>query len=110
QKAFQGDSKMSTLAAIIKQDPKPVRQLVQDIPPDLGKIINRCLRKDPQRRFHYFEDLKVELEELKEESDSGTDFEKRPVVQPLRRTWFWVGAAVAVAAITVAAWLFRGTP
>ena len=28
QKAFQGDSKMSTLAAILKQEPKPISQLV----------------------------------------------------------------------------------
>src|SRR5262245_16755918 len=71
QKAFQGDSKLSTLAAIVKQEPKAVSRLVPDVPPDLEKIINRCLRKDPGRRFHHMEDLKVELEELKEHSDSG---------------------------------------
>src|SRR5262249_48797627 len=62
QKAFEGDSKLSTLAAIVKQEPKAVSQLVPDIPPDLEKIINRCLRKDPERRFHHMEDLRVELQ------------------------------------------------
>ena len=51
QQAFQGDSKMSTLAAILNQEPKPISQLVPGIPRDLEKIINRCLRKDPERRF-----------------------------------------------------------
>ena len=32
QKAFEGDSKMSTLAAILKQEPKPISQLVPGIP------------------------------------------------------------------------------
>ena len=59
QKAFQGDTKLSTLTAILKQEPKPISQLVPDIPPDLEKIINRCLRKDPGRRFQHMEDLKV---------------------------------------------------
>ena len=72
QKAFEGDSKLSTLSAILKQEPKPISQVVPGIPSELEKIINRCLRKDPGRRFHHMDDVKVELEELKEEySDSG---------------------------------------
>ena len=66
QKAFQGDSKLSTLAAILKQEPKPISQLVADVPPDLEKIIKRCLSKDAGRRFQNMDDLKVELEEVKE--------------------------------------------
>ena len=51
RKAFQGDSKMSTLAAILKQEPKPISQMVQIFLADLEKIITRCLRKDPERRW-----------------------------------------------------------
>ena len=90
QKAFQGDSKMSTLTAVLKQEPKPISQLVPAIPRDLEKIINRCLRKDPGRRFQHMDDLKVELEELKEESDSGTLAGTPPAVRPTQRTWVWV--------------------
>src|SRR4029077_8598511 len=39
QKAFQGDSKMSTLMAVLKREPKPISQLVPGIPHDLEKII-----------------------------------------------------------------------
>ena len=60
RRRFEGDSKMSTLAAILKQEPKPISQLVPDIPPDLEKIINRCLRKDPERRFQHMADVKVD--------------------------------------------------
>src|SRR5262249_931067 len=49
-KAFQSDSKLGTLAAVIRQEPKAVSQLTPDIPPDLEKIVNRCLRKAPERR------------------------------------------------------------
>ncbi|MBP1599298.1 MAG: serine/threonine protein kinase, partial [Acidobacteria bacterium] len=50
QKAFQGTSKMSTLSAILHQEPKPVSGITPAIPADLEKLINRCLRKDPERR------------------------------------------------------------
>ena len=85
QRAFQGDSKLSTLAAILKQEPKPISQLVPGISSDLEKIINRCLRKDPGRRFQHIDDVKVELEELKE-SDSSAVAGTPAVVQAGRRS------------------------
>jgi eukaryotic-like serine/threonine-protein kinase len=68
RRAFHGDSRMSTLAAVLHQEPKPI----EDVPHDLEKIITRCLRKDPERRFHLMKDLRVELDELREESASGS--------------------------------------
>ena len=109
QKAFQGDSKMSTCRRILKQEPKPMSQLVPGIPRELEKIINRCLRKDRERRYQHMADVKITLQELKEESDSGTLAGTPAAVRPTRRAWVWVGAALIVVAIAVAAWLFRGT-
>jgi eukaryotic-like serine/threonine-protein kinase len=65
QRAFQGDSKMSTLAAILDQEPKPAREIARTLPYDLEKIITRCLRKDVERRFQHMGDVKVELDELR---------------------------------------------
>jgi serine/threonine protein kinase len=48
RRACQGDTKVSTLAAIINREPTP---LGAEAPHDLGKILTRCLRKQPQRRF-----------------------------------------------------------
>jgi len=71
QRAFQGDTKASAIASILREDPKPVSQVVEGMPRDVERIVNRCLRKDPERRFQTMADLKVALEEMKEESDSG---------------------------------------
>ena len=70
QRAFQRETSISTLSAILRDDPKPVSQISQTIPRDAEKIITRCLRKDPGRRFQHMADLKVALEELMEESES----------------------------------------
>jgi len=71
RRAFHGDSKMSTLSAILKDDPKSVSSITPDVPLDLEKIISRCLRKDPERRFQHMGDLKIALQDLEEESNSG---------------------------------------
>jgi serine/threonine protein kinase/sugar lactone lactonase YvrE len=109
QRAFQGDSNLSTLAAIVNQEPKPIRQLVPGIPPDLEKVIHRCLRKDPERRFQYMADIKVALQDLKEESESGTAAQPQVLNQLPRRAWVWAVAVLAIVAIAVASWLIRAT-
>ncbi len=72
QQAFRGDSQLSTLSAVLRDDPKPPSQIRPDLPSELQRIILRCLRKDPARRFQTSADLKVALQELYEESQSGT--------------------------------------
>jgi serine/threonine protein kinase len=106
QKAFEGDSKMSTLAAILNKNPKPVIEINPAVPRELDRIINHCLRKDLGQRFQHMDDLKVELEELKRESDSGTVAGTPPAVRSARRSWVWAAAAIAVVAIAVTVWLF----
>jgi len=71
QRAFQGETKASTIAAILREEPKPISDVVQGLPREVERVVKRCLRKDPAHRFQHMDDLKVALEELKEESDSG---------------------------------------
>jgi serine/threonine protein kinase/Tol biopolymer transport system component len=106
QKAFHGDSKVSTLAAILTREPKPLSQLVPDVSPELEKLIARCLRKDRERRLQHAADLKVALLDLKEESDSGT-LAGAPAKgrQTARRWWTWAAVWAAVALLAVAGWL-----
>src|SRR5262245_3090863 len=105
QRAFQGDSKMSTLAAILNKDPRPVKELSETIPYDLEKIITRCLRKAPERRWQTMGDLKVALQELKEESDSGK-LTPSAIVQPARRRGPWaVGVLTLVCVTAFVIWL-----
>ena len=69
--AFHGDTNASTLAAILKDNPRPASQLVDGLPREVERLISRCLRKDVNQRSQHIDDVKIALEELKEESDSG---------------------------------------
>ena len=68
---FSGDTKLATLTAILHEEPKPITETLKTAPREIERIIFRCLRKDPNRRFQHIGDVKVALEDLKEEADSG---------------------------------------
>jgi Tol biopolymer transport system component len=109
RRAFHGDSKLSTLSAILKEDPKPVSSFVPDVPRDLEKIISHCLRKDPERRFQHMDDLKVALLDLKEESESGQLSGVRDTRPPRRRKRLlaWVAGLFGVSLIAAAGFWLR---
>lgn len=71
-RAFQGENRLSTLSAIVRDEPKPITELIGDIPREAEKLVARCLRKDLRRRYQHMDDLKVALEELREDLASGT--------------------------------------
>jgi len=71
RRPFEGANKISTLAAILHKEPPPLAEVAPDLPAELGKIISRCLRKDLNRRAQHAGDIKVALEELREDSASG---------------------------------------
>ncbi len=111
RRAFQGDSRLSTLSAVLREEPKPASQLVEGLPHELERIILRCLRKNPDRRFQTMADLKVALQELKEESDSGT-LQVTPVLQRQRpgRQRVWALGLLAVFALGAGALWFMRSP
>jgi eukaryotic-like serine/threonine-protein kinase len=105
--AFQADSKAATLAAILLQEPKPIRSIRSDIRPELEKLVARCIRKDPQRRAQNMVDLKLALVELKEESGYGKLAAQLPVSERRGPQLFWWAItmmAVALTALILAFW------
>jgi serine/threonine protein kinase len=87
QRPFQGDTSMSTIGAILKDEPSSVTEINPALPRHAGRILSRCLAKDPDRRYQTALDLRNELEALKGEIESGVhDAEPAAAVPALRRT------------------------
>ena len=115
RRAFQGSTAMSTIASVIRDDPPKASTVTgAPLPHDLEIIINRALKKDPNRRFQHMADLKVALEDLKEESDSGRlmmDVTALASLPPRRPRWLVAAAGVAAVAVAgVSAWFVWGNP
>jgi serine/threonine protein kinase len=49
--AFGRETTAQTIAAVLHEDPPRVSEFGVGIPEELQKILNRCLEKDPERRF-----------------------------------------------------------
>ena len=105
KRAFGADSQMGTLAAILNQEPEP---LPGTVPPDLAKVIVRCLRKEPARRYQTMADLKVALEDLHEETLAPT--RKSRTHAPLRWVWITSFILVIAAALVGIIWQRQSSP
>ena len=70
RRAFAGDSAAATLAAVMREQPKAPSEVAPDVPRDLERVILRCLRKESDRRYQSMADVKLELEQIKEDSGS----------------------------------------
>ena len=107
QRAFQGDSPLSTLTAVLRDEPEPLSKTTHRLPRELERVIGRCLRKDPDRRWQSMADVKVALRELKEELDSGQLADSVAAVPPKRRRWAAAAVLVVVVGSAIGALVWR---
>jgi serine/threonine-protein kinase len=70
-RAFDGDSGISTLSAVLRDEVKPIHEIAPEVPAELADLVNRCLRKNPEARWQSMTDVEAELTSLKRRSDSG---------------------------------------
>ena len=115
QRPFRGDTKISLISSILKDDPPSLTDMGRVLPRHLARIVGHCLQKDPSRRLQSTLDLRNELEGLKEEVASGTSAVSSaagPVAGPegpLRRPWLrLVGLGLVIAAVAYGAYHSRG--
>ena len=105
QRAFSGqDPCRDTLGSHRRASRRRRARLVPDLPYDLERAILRCLRKDPIKRFQTMADVRVDLAEIKEASDSG--LARPPVASPVRRRP-WILAALGLLGVTLALVVWR---
>ena len=64
RRAFEGRSVLSTMAAVVYEQPVPIRELRSGVPEGLQHIVSRCLEKDPANRYQSAAELAAELRAL----------------------------------------------
>jgi serine/threonine protein kinase/tetratricopeptide (TPR) repeat protein len=64
RRAFQHETAVETLNAILKEDPPPLVSSSGSVPSDLERIVRHCLEKRPENRFASAPDLHFALQSL----------------------------------------------
>ena len=68
---FTGGSFPEIMAAILKEEPRPVVERRAGLPDEFGRIVRRCLSKDPDHRYRTARDVRNDLEDLQRELEWG---------------------------------------
>jgi len=68
---FQGGSSGLITEAILNREPVAPLELNPNIPPLLQEVIRKALEKDRNLRYQHAADMRVELQRLKRDSESG---------------------------------------
>jgi len=58
---FAGDGWAATIEAVMNRTPRPARELKRDLLPEIERVIDRALEKDPQARYQSAADMRADL-------------------------------------------------
>jgi serine/threonine protein kinase len=98
---FKGDSPLDTMHAIAFEEAAPVTTIRKNLPPELHRILSRCLRKRPEDRYRDAGELAVDLRRLKADIESGI---RRPATtgQRLDELKHWIRTKLSVGPMGIA--------
>jgi len=96
---FAAPSRNEIITKILTRAPVPLREAAPGCPPELARVVDRCLAKEPERR-------PADARALAEALDA------RPGPQPPREMpwWHWVSASVAIGLLLGGGWALTRDP
>jgi tRNA A-37 threonylcarbamoyl transferase component Bud32/HAMP domain-containing protein len=103
QAPFEATSIVTLAHRIAKVDPTPIEKQRRDTPPALRRVIERCLKKQPDKRFQNGRELATALARFIREINDEADSQGRPRIVPLRVKWTIMMAVVVAATMALTA-------
>ena len=85
QLPFRGEHEQLVLYSVLNACHEPITSLRGSIPPELERIIDKCLEKDPAERYQTADELFEDLRWLKRETESGAVASTHPARLRVRR-------------------------
>jgi eukaryotic-like serine/threonine-protein kinase len=97
--AFESKSKASLIASILKEQPRPLKDLQPLTPPALERVVQTCLEKDPDKRWQSAREVRHALEWISAEPQPA------PAPPPKSKILQIAGGAtVLIALVALIAW------
>jgi Tol biopolymer transport system component len=105
KKAFEGKSQASTIARILQSDPPPIRSLQPMTPAALDRLVRTCLAKDPDSRLQSVQDVKLELEWIRDAAPEPSELGGAASISGWRRALPWVLFGATALGFAAFAWV-----
>jgi Tol biopolymer transport system component len=102
RRAFQGESGIDTLHAILRDEPAPLAELRAEVPPAVARVVDSCLAKSAAQRFQSAKDLALALDVVGATSGVSTSVAtalRAPAARTPDRTRWALPAATAALAL-----------
>ena len=104
RRPFEGRSAAEVIAHVLHDEATPLGSLRTDTPPEIARIVQKCLAKDPARRYQHADDLAVDLRDAERAIDSlpqaGSASAATAPVRRLAPAW-WLALMMASVALAV---------
>ena len=102
RKAFEGETVSDVLASVLTREPD-WNALPTQTPPRVRELLQRCLRKDPDKRLHDVADARLDIEDS---GEAPTALAPMPTAARRVSPASWIAVGVAAAALgALATWL-----
>ncbi len=111
KRAFHRETAADTMSAILKEDPADLTETNRNVSPALERIVQHCLEKNPEQRFHSASDIAFDLEHLTGVSGTSTRLATVESARPQSKMFAALagGFAVALLMLGIGWWLGRGS-
>jgi len=107
---FKGDREASILYSVVHEEPKPIKEIKSDLPPEIQQIIGRALKKKPESRYASAEEMLKDLRKFEDSlrAEELGAFNLRTFFRRIRRPRVAIPAVCAVIIIALASvWFFN---
>ena len=113
KRAFARATAADTLAATLRESPETPAALEDEAAAPLRRLLERCLAKEVEQRYHSTRDLALDLGHIREAL--GSQAERKSAVAPARiasghRSWAYVAVALGLAVVGALLWGRRPPP
>ncbi len=103
RRTFRGATISDTWKAILEEEPKPIAQVTRRAPKGMDKLVDRCLGKNPQRRFQQVGEIQPLLQKIADDYYQNPDHQASSLSRNRGRIAKVAGLALAATAAVAGA-------
>jgi Tol biopolymer transport system component/tRNA A-37 threonylcarbamoyl transferase component Bud32 len=108
KRAFHRDTAADTMSAILKEDPPDFAETNRNVSPALERIVQHCLEKNPEQRFHSASDIAFDLEHISGVSSTTARATAAAATRPRGKLLIVLAGVAALALIMLGLGWFLG--